>query len=146
MYNNMTTICSTFFLYFVISFIILKDIALYTVIITSDSSNFTVYIIYFCSPQNHQKINFARLCIRLAGLYLYYILYYFLSGELHNFVKVSWEIINNLEVPYDIGSVMHYNGMVRIFGINKYMYIIYYIPTEFGVSRSKVKVKILSDQ
>ncbi|XP_060595864.1 zinc metalloproteinase dpy-31-like [Ruditapes philippinarum] len=33
------------------------------------------------------------------------------DGQYHNFEKVSWEIINNLEVPYDLGSVMHYNGM-----------------------------------
>ncbi|XP_045182512.2 zinc metalloproteinase dpy-31-like [Mercenaria mercenaria] len=32
-------------------------------------------------------------------------------GQQHNFDKISWEVINNLAVPYDLGSVMHYSGM-----------------------------------
>lgn len=32
-------------------------------------------------------------------------------GQHFNFKKISWAKINNMAVPYDLGSVMHYSGM-----------------------------------
>ncbi len=38
------------------------------------------------------------------------------NGKLYNFAKRTWGEIINMNIPYDLGSDMHYGAKVTIYG------------------------------